>query len=78
METRATIIEILEEIRPDVEFENETSLVDGNVLESFDIVSLVSELSDEFDITIRPKDLVPENFNSVDAMTALVEKLMDE
>ena len=78
METRATIIEILEEIRPDVEFENETSLVDGNVLESFDIVSLVSELSDEFDITIRPKDLVPENFNSVDAMTELVEKLMDE
>ena len=78
METRATIIEILEEIRPDVEFENETSLVDGNVLESFDIVSLVSELSDEFDITIRPKDLVPENFNSVDAMTSLVEKLMDE
>ena len=67
METKETIIEILEEIRPDVDFENETSLVDGNVLESFDIVSLVSELSDEFDITIRPKDLVPENFNSVDA-----------
>lgn len=78
MSTKESIIEILEEIRPDVDFESETSLVDGNVLESFDIVSLVSELSDEFDITIRPKDLVPENFNSVDAMTALVEKLMDE
>ena len=76
--TKETIIEILEDIRPDVDFESETSLVDGNVLESFDIVSLVSELSDEFDITIRPKDLVPENFNSVDAMTDLVTKLMDE
>ena len=78
METKETIIEILEEIRPDVDFANETSLVDGNVLESFDIVSLVSELSDEFDITIRPKDLVPENFNSVDAMVKLVNTLVEE
>ena len=78
MATKETIIEILEDIRPDVDYESETSLVDGNILESFDIVSLVSELSDEFDITIRPKDLVPENFNSADAMTVLVEKLMDE
>ena len=68
METKETIIEILEEIRPDVDFENETSLVDGNV----------SELSDEFDITIRPKDLVPENFNSVDAMVKLVNTLVEE
>ena len=45
---------------------------------TFDIVSLVSELSDEFDITIRPKDLVPENFNSVDAIEALVSKLVEE
>ncbi len=78
METKETILEILEEIRPDVDFENETNLVDGGVLESFDIVSLVSELSDEFDITIRPKDLVPVNFNSVDAMTKLVETLVEE
>ena len=78
METKATILEILEDIRPDVDFESETSLVDGNVLESFDIVSLVSELSDEFDITIRPKDLVPANFNSVDAMVELVNTLVEE
>lgn len=78
METRDTIIEILEDIRPDINFDEETELVDNNVLESFDIVSLVSELSDEFDITIRPKDLIAENFNSVDAMASLVDKLMDE
>lgn len=52
---RDTILEILEELRPDVDFEKETKLIDDKILESFDIVSLVSELTDEFDITIRPR-----------------------
>ncbi|MBR1533215.1 MAG: acyl carrier protein [Ruminococcus sp.] len=72
------VLEILEEIRPDVDFENEDSLVDGGVLDSFDIVALVGELNDEFDIEIKPSDLVPANFNSAKAINALVEKLMDE
>lgn len=71
-------MDILTDLRPDVDFENETNLISGGILESFDIVSLVSELTDEFDITIRPKDLVPENFNSVDAMLALITKLVEE
>lgn len=71
-------MEILGDLRPDVDFEKETNLISGGILESFDIVSLVSELTDEFDITIRPKDLVPENFNSVDAMLALITKLVEE
>ena len=75
---RDTIMEILEDLRPDVDFEKETKLIDDKILESFDIVSLVSELSDEFDITIRPKALVPENFNSVDAIEALVSKFVEE
>ena len=75
---RDTIMEILEDLRPDVDFEKETKLIDDKILESFDIVSLVSGLSAEFDITIRPKDLVPENFNSVDAIEALVSKLVEE
>ena len=73
---RDTILEILEELRPDVDFEKETKLIDDKILESFDIVSLVSELTDEFDITIRPKDLVPEN--SVDAIEKLVKELVEE
>lgn len=73
-----TILEILTELRPDVDFEKETQLITDGILVSFDIVSLVAELSDEFDITIRPKDLVPENFNSLDAMCALVEQLTEE
>ena len=72
------VLEILQELRPNVDFENEDSLVDGGVLDSFDIVALVGELNDEFDIEIKPSDLIPANFNSAKAIAALVEKLMDE
>lgn len=75
---RETLMEILTDLRPDVDFETETSLISGGILESFDIVSLVAELTDEFDITIRPKDLVPENFNSVEAMLHMIETLMED
>ena len=68
-------VEILSDIRPDVDFETETQLITNGVLESFDILSIVAELSDEFDVTIRPKDLVPENFNSVDAMVEMLKGL---
>ena len=69
---------ILKDLRPDVDFENEKALVTDGILDSFDIISLVSTLNDEFDITIRPANLVPENFNSAEAMYALIEKLQDE
>lgn len=72
------LMRILGELRPDVDFENEKSLVTGGVLDSFDIVSLVAEISDSFDVEIKPNHLVPENFNSAEAMMALIEKLEDE
>ena len=72
------LMEILEQLRPDVDFENETGLIANAILDSFDIVSLVGELNEAFDIEIKPTDLVPENFNSAEAMLALVEKLQDE
>lgn len=72
------LMEILEELRPDVEFENEKALIDDHVLESFDIVSLVGELCDAFDIEISPAELIPENFNSVEAMWKMIERLQDE
>ncbi len=75
---RKTILAILEDLRPDVDAEEETALVSGGILESFDIVSLVNELQDEFGVEIRPKDLVPENFDSVDAMAAMIERLEEE
>ena len=72
------LMEILSELRPDVDFENETALITDGVLDSFDIVALVGELNDAFDIEIKPNNLVPENFNSVNAMLALIEQLQDE
>ena len=72
------LMEILQELRPDVDFENETHLITNGVLDSFDIVALVGELNDEFDIEIKPNNLVPENFNSAKAMMAMIEKLQDE
>lgn len=78
MGTRDKIIKILEEIRPDIDFEIEDKLVDDGLLESFDIVALVSEITDEFEVDVRPKDLKPSNFNCIDAMVALVEELLDE
>ena len=72
------LMEILTEIRPDVDFENETSLIDDGVLDSMDIVSLVGELDDAFDVTVGVENLLPENFNSVDAMVKLIERLQNE
>lgn len=72
------LMEILMEIDPDVDYENETQLIDGKVLDSFSIVSLISEISDAFGIEISPKYLVPENFNSAQAMWAMIQKIQEE
>ncbi len=72
------LMDILEELRPDVDFAAETALVTGGVLDSFDIVALVTALNDAFEIEIGPSELVPENFDSAEAICALVEKLRDE
>ncbi|MBQ4188041.1 MAG: acyl carrier protein [Firmicutes bacterium] len=72
------LMEILENLRPDVDFSAETALVTGGVLQSFDIVSLVAEINDTFDIEITPVDLVPENFNSAGAIWAMIERKQDE
>ncbi len=72
------IIEIAEEIRPDVDFANEKALIDDGILDSFDVVSIVGEISDFYDIDVTADYIVPENFNSVEAMKDMVEKLLDE
>lgn len=72
------VMEILMDIRPDVDFDNETSLITKGILESFDIMSIVDELGDEFGITIRPKDLITENFDSAAAIVNLVATLLEE
>lgn len=69
------LLEILKEIRPDVDFENETELIDDGILDSFDVVSIISEIDDAFGVQIRINELDPENFNSAEAIWALIEKL---
>jgi acyl carrier protein len=69
------LMEILKGIRPDVDFENETSLIDDGILDSFDVVSIISELDNEFDVQVRITELDPENFNSVEAIWNLVQEL---
>jgi acyl carrier protein len=68
------ILEILTVVRPDIDFEQEELLVEGGLLDSFDIVTIISELNDAFDINIRVHDLKPENFNSVAMIQALVDR----
>ena len=77
-EVRETILDILQELHEDVEFEKEEALVDDKVLDSFDLVTLVAELGEEFDVEITAKDFVTENFNSVERLTNMVVRLMDE
>lgn len=71
------LLEILEELRPDVDFESETALIDDGILSSMDVVAIVSEVVDAFDIMVGVEHLIPENFNSVDGMLALIEKIQD-
>lgn len=69
------LLEILKGIRPDVDFENETALIDDGILDSFDVVSIISELDDAFGVQVRITELDPENFNSAESIWKLVQEL---
>ena len=72
------LLEILTDVRPDVDFEKETRLIDDDILDSFDIISIVSEINDQFGVGIIAADLLPENFNSAEALYELITKLQYE
>lgn len=72
------LLEILGELHPEVDFTTAQGLIDDQILDSFDIVTIVAEINGEFDVAIPAEELIPENFNSAQALYALVEKLMDE
>ncbi len=75
---REQLLKLLKEIRPDVDFENEKKLIDNGVLDSFDIISTVQEMNDAFGVEIDVEDLEPANFNTIEAMMELIEKLQAE
>ena len=72
------LLEILEDIQPDADFDTCETLIDDGVLDSFAILSIVSELQEEFGISITPADIIPETFNSAKALWAMVVRLQDE
>lgn len=72
------ILEILSGLHPEVDFDTCDTLIDDKIIDSFDIVSIISDISDEFDITIPVDEIVPKNFNSAKAMYEMVTRLMEE
>ncbi len=71
-------IKILLKATPNVDYKNEKHLVDDGIIDSLDIVSIISELSDAYDLNIPPAEITPENFNSAEAMKALVDRLLED
>ena len=72
------LIEILENLHPEVAFETCATLIDDKILDSFDIISEISEINEEFDVVIPAEEIIPENFNSAQALYDLVTRLADE
>lgn len=75
---REKVLEILKGVRPDLDFEKITDLVDGNYIESFDIISISASLMEAFDIEIDADDIEPENLNSLDGICRLVQSKLDQ
>ena len=69
------LLEILKDLHDDVDFESEEALIDDGILDSLDVVASITEVSSEFDVRIPPEEIIPENFNSVAALWALISRL---
>lgn len=72
------LMAILKNFKPDVDFEKEEALIDDKILDSFDVVTLVGDIKNEFDIEIGVEELVPENFNSAKLMWGMIQRIEDE
>ena len=72
------LLEILADIDPDIDYETETNLIDGKILDSFSIIRLIGEIRTHFDIEISPKYMVNENFNSVAAMWDMIQEILED
>lgn len=72
------LLEILQELHPEVDFDTCDSLVDDKILDSFDIISLITEINSTFDVAVPAEEIIPENFNSAEALWDMIERLRDE
>ena len=74
METKEQILAILKEVKPNKNLENVVEIIEGGYIDSFELIALISNINEKYGIEITIEDLIPENFNSVDAMTQLIER----
>ena len=72
------LLVILTNLHPEVDFETCSTLVDDKIIDSFDIVTIISEINEEYDVVIPAEEIVPDNFNSAQALYQLIQRLEDE
>lgn len=72
------LLDILKDLKPGVDFENEKNLIENRILDSLDVMNLTVELNDEFDIEITPLDILPENFQSIETIYQLITRLQED
>ena len=72
------LLELLQDVRDDIDFKSCKTLIDDGVLTSFDILQIISAINDAFDVEIPATSIIPKNFNSVEAMYEMIEKLQDD
>lgn len=72
------LLEILQELHPDVDYSSCESLINDKILDSFDIITIITQINTEFDVAVPASEIIPENFNSAKALWALVERLLDD
>ena len=76
--TYEAVVEMLEDIKEGIDYDSVTDLVDGKHLDSFDIIAIVNEADEEFDVTIPAAEIVPANFNSAKALYEMIARLAED
>ncbi len=71
------LLEILSGLHPEIDFERHRTLIDDSILDSFDIISIIAEIVEVYDVQIPADEIVPENFNSAEALFNLILRLDD-
>lgn len=72
------LLEVLSAMKPEIDFKTEKSLIDDGLLESFDVITLIAEIEDRFEIEVPAEEIIPENFNTAEGIWKLIERIRKE
>jgi acyl carrier protein len=72
------LLEILKSLHPEVDYMSCENLIDNKIIDSFDIITIITEISNEFDVAVPPEEIIPANFNSAQALQMMIERLQDD